>query len=545
MNYQEHHAHFLYGSGGIADEQSMRTGGIYNKTSGGPFIGKDERGRNCYGPNDQSGGVLIGGARGLKGSLITPWMIDGQLAHYHHVIMDWKGTQACLNSVMPDRRIVNYNPRKRHGLHSNRIDLLSYIHADSPTLVSDALQFAMDWIPYSSAPQAAYFEGNAQRTLAASIVTGARRWGRISLAHLSELMAGFGGDSTKWLDFEFELGEQPEEEIKEVARDLKAIRKQGGDSGGLRGIKGEIAKSFTCMMDPAIKDSVSNPDFCFSELMEDDCIPTTINMMESQEFAFTSAPIVRCFYAALRIYKYRAPHARPIWLCHDEIGNVGKWPSAVLQATEGAGYGLKAYFIAQSSAQLEALGPPGSAQKILNSCSLQIWTAVRDEIEARKVSSLFGTTTVRHDDFVQQRRARHNQQNAIMEMALGDGDPMRALMDMQHHGALASYQSKQQRLVITPDEVMNAPEGTAFVFLRGKLERPMILLIPPYWRRKELAGKYGPDPHFPKHGGDVEVATLFGQRVRKIISEDAPAYMRNWPQCRMTGKRLYVEGFRP
>jgi len=130
------------------------------------------------------------------------------------------------------------------------------------------------------------------------------------------------------------------------------------------------------------------------------------------------------------------------------------------------------------------------------------------------------------------------------DMIFNEADPIAAMTTAAHQERLLDHQQKIARDVRTVDEVINEKNDRAYVFMPGVLERPFLSTVPKYWQRRDLAGRYLGDPFHAKPG-TVEIATLWGQRHRKIVTTNAPAHLIDWPQYRETGLWSYVRGYRP
>lgn len=493
--------------------------------------------------------MISGAPRSGKGNVIVPMLVDGCLkgryGPVHIINSDWKyqnGRIAALQ-VRQGRHVITIAPREAR---SHRINPVSYLRADSPTLVADAKLFAANWIPYSGSPQGEYFEGNAQRITEAVIVTYARLYGSVTLPELADVVAGLGGVTEDWLSFEYHMSESPDASVRQVAEDLVGFRSKGNDGSGFNGIKNEIAKGFAGLSDPQWRKVLSPPfDFCGSDLTAHGGPPFLVNIAENQEFATVSAAILRAIYTSFVIYKRRVSAAstrEQLWML-DEIGNIGKWPMAVELATFGAGYGIRPVFVVQADAQFDNLAP--RASKIVpQACGTQIYLSARSADQASIINRLMGRTQIEYDDIAAQERARAERSKAIMG-ALHGGDPLEALIGASHYGRLAETKTKMARELRTVDEIVGELNSRAFVFMPGVLEKPFYANIPRNWRdRRDLTGAYLGDP-FHSKPGTVEIATRWGQRHRKIVTADAPRRIRDWPQYRDTGQYQYVKGFKP
>lgn len=534
-----------WGSAGFADARVRRRAGLNNGQ--GAYVGTDRAGRHCH--SDQVSALLIcGGARSLKGSLVIPHLVDGALRsgneHHHILALDWKGQDSLVGAlqVRQGRHCIAFNPRGKAAPY-HRINATAHLVRESPTLIPDALTTAASWIPETD-PKAAYFQRNAQKICAAVMITMARVNGVVTLPALSDKMSGLGDTSDEWLDFEYEISIQPEPQINEVATLLSNLREGTHEGGGWEGIKGEITKSFVCMMDPQLREALSPPfDFCFSDLNATDAPPHMVSILEDLEYATTSGPVVRALFTSALIFKRRALGSRPHFWLLQEIGNMGAWPLAQDLATISAGYGIRTAYVVQSTRQLDNL-KRGASEIIPNSCGTHVYLGTRSVEQAAIIQRQLGRMTLSRSDQKAIEHARAAKTRGILKMLNGEADPVQTMMDIKHQEILAQQPQKMGRDLRGIDEILNEPNGNAFVFMPGVLARPAHLKVIPYWQRRDLHGAYLGDP-FHNKPGTVEVATWFGQRMRKVITEPVPAAYADWPQYRDTGHWSYVQGARP
>lgn len=534
-----------FGSSGFANRAMRKRAKLYKRQ--GAYAGHDAAGRPCH-ADGQGALLLCGGARSLKGSVVTPWMVDGCLSDAsgsHHIIaLDLKRQDTVVGGlqVKQGRRCYYFNPRRAEGQPFHRMNPLEQLTAGSPTLAADAIHTAQNWIPNTD-PRAAYFEGMAQKIFAACAVAETREHGSTNLPRLADRMAGLGSTSEEWLSLEYLISIQPEPQINEVATMLQELRERDSDSGGMTGVKNEIARSFSPLIDGQMRDALSPPyDLSFKRLTEPDCPPCMVSIMEDLELATMSAPIIRTLFSAILIAKRRAPMtARPQFWCLQEIAHF-PWPLAESLATISAGFGIRTAYVVQSIEQLENI-KKGASKVISQSCAVQIYMGTRSVDQAALISRQLGKITLEYDDPAAIERARIAGSKAALQAVIG-GRPLDAVMEAAHQKRLASNRRKMARDLRTIDEVLNTNVGQAYVFMPGTLEKPFLANIPRYWQRRDLAGAYLGDP-FHSKPGTVEIATLFGQRHREIITEDAPPSIRDWPQYRDTGKWSYVRGHRP
>lgn len=536
---------YRHGSAGLADERMLAQAGLYSAQSG-LYLGHSLTSNRELRSDQQAALLLVGGARSFKSNHIIRWLVDG---HYndHIMNMDWKAQNGPIAQlqVLQGRRNIYINPRNRGGVPSHRLNPVSYMRGDSPTLIPDCKLFAQNMLPFSGSTNGQIFEATGQRWIEAIAVVLARINGAATLPIMADLSGQVGQLSDYWLGFEGHMASMADPFIQTVVEELKAARESNNpNTGGASGAKVEIAKAFSSLSDPQLREAVSPPyDFDFADMNKPDAPPHFVSVMEAQDYAQTSAPVIRSIYTCNVIYKRRAvgTSRRQLWVL-DEIGSIGSWPMAVDLATYGAGDGIRPVFITQSYAQLSRLAP--QAEKIIpNSCGTQIYKGIRDSYEARRISAMLGTQTIEVEDFHTNERARLENEQAVLQVLSGQIDPVQAGFEMAQRDSMLNHQTKAPRPVMTPDEITNMKNGQALVFMPGVLERPALVHVPNYWQCRQLTGRFMRDPYISPRG-KVEVSTRLGQRFKPIITEPVPSALADWPQYR-SGYWSYVKGYRP
>ncbi len=539
IDYDRHR----FGFAEFGSSETAKKAGLHNAKQG-LFLGYDNASIACR-SKQQAPILLVGGARSGKGNHIIPWLVDGAIDS-HVISMDWKGQNGAISQLQhhPEVRVINWAPRGC-DFPTHKINPLSYLRSSSPTLVGDAKLFSRSWIPFTGSKDGEFFQASAQRYVEAVIVHYAELHGEVDLPGLADLMEVFASDAKAWTDFEESMeADSSLSFVRSVAIEISGLRMSDNpNAGGLAGIIGEILKQFSCMSDPQIRETVSPPfDFDFSELADPKAHRTQVNIMEAMEFAQTSAPIVKALYTAALVYKRRSLRARPqLWVL-DEIGNIGSWNLAVELGTFGPGYGIRPAYIVQSITQLENLAKRASVI-IPNSCGTQIYKGIRDYNEALRISNMLGSMTVPVTDAVRDDKLMRQVGQLRMQQEFG-GDPFNtqmAIEDLQEQIGLTTPVSRQ---LLTPSEIMNIDKNECILFMPGQLKAPMILRIPDYWTRRDLAGRYLGDP-FHDEDGTVSIADgKGGARKAQIIAEDVPVIRSSLPQHKH-GKWHYVAGLRP
>ncbi|MBX9616145.1 MAG: conjugal transfer protein TraG [Caulobacteraceae bacterium] len=127
-----------------------------------------------------------------------------------------------------------------------------------------------------------------------------------------------------------------------------------------------------------------------------------------------------------------------------------------------AGYGLKAFLIAQSLNQIEKAYGPNNA--ILDNCHVRVAFATNDERTAKRISETLGTAT--------ELRAMHNYAGHRLSPWLGH---------------LMVSRQETARPLLTPGEVMQLPATDALVLVSGCA--PLRIRKARYYADRELAGR--------------------------------------------------------
>ncbi|MEM6385295.1 MAG: type IV secretory system conjugative DNA transfer family protein [Pseudomonadota bacterium] len=530
-----------YGSAKFADSREIARAGLHVRRDG-LFVGFDERGRGIY-SGGQSAVLLVGGARSGKGNFIIPFLTDG--AYRDTIIqLDPKGQNGAIAElqISQGRRVTAFSPR---GEVTNRINPLSHLTDASPTLVPDTKLFVLNWLPFNGAENAEYFIATGQRMIEGVTLALVELHGDITLPELAEAMAVFGSDDDLALALEDAMAKSRHGIARQVALELEARRKSDTpNAGGFTGAMGEVAKSFACLSDPQLRNAVSPPfDFSFAELTAEGAPPYLVSIQEAMEFMQSSASVIRALFTCALIYKRRTLGSRPqLWLL-DEVGNIGSWPLAVELATFGAGFGIRPVYVVQSTAQLDNLAKNAGAI-IPNSCGTQVYLGVRDPNEAQRLSRMLGTATIGVEDFANNERARIARKAAIRSVVMEGADPFEAAAQMAAQKQMAVHEAKLARPLMRPEEILAMPGDGVLVFMPGTLEHPIAARFAPYWKRRDLAGRYLPDP-FHGDGKYVSLRTFWGLRTGAVIEETPPPELEHLPQYGAGRSFRYIEGYKP
>ncbi|MFC3051792.1 type IV secretory system conjugative DNA transfer family protein [Kordiimonas pumila] len=528
-----------YGSAGFIDADDPALRPCFKKTPDSLFCGFVGN-RPLYW-NGMGGVLLTAGARGGKlRDILAYSMLDG-MYEGTLVMLDMKGECAYIsqNQTRLGKPCIYWNPLALHGgsLPQHRINPVDYIHADSPTLIADTKVFAENMIALSGSNNGEYFELRGREFLEAVILTIVDMDGALTLPRLYEIINLIPGNSEAWVEFAFQMNECGFEISRRIEEEIAESRH--GESAGMRGILGEIFKSFSALSDPVLLDSISPPyDFSLSQLCEGSQA-YNFYMMPPAEFIDGWRSVIKAIFVGAMIYKSRAPSApRQTWIL-DECAQLGSFPLVPKLFTYTAGIGIRPVAVYQSADQMELTGR-GAKTIIPSSAAVRIYFTIRDEEGSARLSRMLGHQTLEYDDTLTQGRDDMARKEAIHAM-LNGASPVETAHKLNHYRMAAKNRSKQQRLLRTPDEILKTPNDKAYVFM-DDVPLPIYADRRPYYKERSMAGRFHPNPYHPPIDR-VRVKALIGYRWKNIINEPVPACFAHLPQY-ADGMWSYVEGFK-
>lgn len=526
-----------YGSSGFAEPEHIPRS-YFNQTPDSVFVGY-VNGRALYW-HGMGGLALTAGPRSGKLRDILSYNIINGMYAGTLLVLDLKGELAAISRLQTIGRkfCIYWNPPGLHGLPQNRINPVGYIRIDSPTLVSDVKVLCENLISLkSSGNNGDFFPRRAREFMEGIILTIVKMDGVLTLPRLYEIINLIPTGSERWLDFAFEMSEAGFGISKRVEEEIAQSR--GDSSGGFRGIVGEIFKSVAALSDPTLMASVSPPyDFTLDQLCSSDQA-YNFYMMVPAEFIEAWGPIVKAILVGAMFLKSRAPAApRQTWLL-DECGQLGSFPLIAKLYTYGAGIGIRPWTVWQTTKQMNGIVQDGETI-ITASAAVRSYFAIRDGVSATALSNMIGKQTLEYDDELAHSRAALAKKEAVRAV-LGGADPIEEGIKLRHHNQAIEHRSKKERLLRTPDEVMNTPDGKQYIFMDGV---PYCIYADrkPYYEQRSLAGKFHPNPYHPPLDR-VRVKSFIWHRWRQIINEPVPSEYAHYPQY-ADGTWSYVEGYR-
>jgi len=527
-----------FGSANFANEFDLAKAGMLKQKANSLFVGFCGRRPLWY---DGAGGVLlVAGARGGKLRDFLGYSLCAGICRGSIVVLDLKGEleRVSQNQIKDKKFKISWNPTGLHGSPQHCINPLDYLNKDNPTLVSNLKIFLLNMIPPSGSTNGEYFEGRARELAEAICLTLVELKGVLTFPELYHVINLIPLNNEEWLDFAFEMSVCSHPISKRMEEEIAVSRNSQSD-GGFSGILGELFKNFSCLSDPVLLASVSPPfDFSFADPCGDQAYQ--VYLMPPADCIKAWAPVIKSMFVAGMIYKARKPQApQQTWII-DECAQLGKFPMVIDLFSIGAGMGIRPLAVFQSTFQIKVLG--SNADNIItSSAAMQILFAIRDYETATTVSNMTGSQTLVYDDELRQEQAHHAKRQAIQSILNGE-DFIAAGLNYAHNKQVSQMHAKQQRLLRTPDEVLNTPNDKFYMFT-DLLPKSFIGDRRPYYEQRFMAGRYHPNPYHPPLD-QVQVKTWFGKKWRAVITEPVPDQYAHYPQYK-DGYWSYIEGYRP
>ena len=230
--------------------------------------------------------------------------------------------------------------------------------------------------------------------------------------------------------------------------------------------------------DPVIAKVTGSSNWRIADLMEADA-PVSLYLVVPPGDISRTKPLMRLILNQIgrRLTEELNPASRPrrLLLMLDEFPALGRLDFFESALAFMAGYGIKAFLIAQSLNQIEKAY--GLNNAILDNCHVRVSFATNDERTAKRISDALGTAT--------EQRAMKNYAGHRLSPWLGH---------------LMVSRTETARALLTPGEVMQLPPGDEIVMASG---------LPPirgqkarYYADARLARRILPPPK-PDYGGVV------------------------------------------
>ncbi len=184
--------------------------------------------------------------------------------------------------------------------------------------------------------------------------------------------------------------------------------------------------------------------------------PVTVYVVIPPQYLRSHAAYVRTILVTFlrRCFHHGAQRNTTVHFFLDEVGNLGTGMETLLMAlTAGRGYGIRTMWMIQSLSQLFEMYPGEKGSTALSQFDYRVFFAVRDLPTAEYVSKCAGVTTIKI--------GQESDSVGISRPPWGTPG---------HTSVSHSYSTNVvaiPRPLITPDEVLTMPTGTALVFPPG------------------------------------------------------------------------------
>ncbi|WP_119165611.1 conjugal transfer protein TraG [Algihabitans albus] len=235
------------------------------------------------------------------------------------------------------------------------------------------------------------------------------------------------------------LGDRPHPVVAQAAREL--LNKSDNERSGVL----STAMSFLGLYrDPVVARVTNRCDWRIHDLIEGDR-PATLYLVVPPSDISRTKPLVRLVLNQIGRRLTEDLHAKRrhrLLLMLDEFPALGRLDFFESQLAFMAGYGLKAFLIAQSLNQIEKAY--GQNNAILDNCHVRVAFATNDERTAKRVSDALGTAT--------EMRAMKNYAGHRLSPWLGH---------------LMVSRQETARPLLTPGEIMQLPPHEELVLVSG------------------------------------------------------------------------------
>ncbi|HML91228.1 type IV secretory system conjugative DNA transfer family protein [Methyloceanibacter sp.] len=528
---------YRFGSAAWADEYALGAAGLF--TAKGPQIGYF--GKRALHLESDAPMLTIGGAGSGKLRDIIGYVVCNSPGQ-RMIALDPRGELSAISfhvHAQNGEYAYFWNPFGLHGLPQHGCNPLDLLKADSPNFHADSKFVARALVPVSGAAEGKYFEQRASGWVEALIKADVEGNGQTSLPRLAAIVNLIESGNPLWADILEAMIASCFDDVRRTAGEM--LVKQQDAPREFGSIMGEIYASLGFLDDPVLQRHLQSSDFSLEAL----CHPMRackIILIVPAEYLKQLAPVLRLMFTGTMLYKSRAPGAKRVMMLVDEAGQLGSFDALLQAFTYGRGAGIRPWAFFQDAGQITRhYGAPG-LQGFMGSAQLRQFFGVRDYQTAQLVANMLGSETLEYDDPRQQEAAKNMKRQALQRVMNGE-DAFAAMIDAAHHSRAAQIRTKQARKLMTEEEILSLPEDRQILFISGKNLKPVFAHKYPYFTRREMAGRYLPNPYHPP-SDRVAIASWRGRRWLRVIREGVPEAFAAFPQYR-DGEWAYLEGYKP
>ncbi|MEM7702518.1 MAG: type IV secretory system conjugative DNA transfer family protein [Pseudomonadota bacterium] len=516
---------FRNGSAHWASEQELKREGYFTRTKQSIHIGF-AYGRALYWSGD-SGGIINAGPRSGKLTGVIGYNACTGFSQNNQVFFDLKAEIAMVgrDQTAEMRSSWFWAPHKRFCRPQHKIDLMSHITLDSPTLIADITRLFEDSIPETEGGKNRFFELSAQGLCKSLSLSGVETEGFHSFETFNHNLGLLLQDNEETEDLIARMSASRFSDVRAAAGYI--ANGIASESNAFLSVVAEAQNAFRCLSDPDLLASISPP---FDVSLEEFCDHDSANLylMPLPDFVKSWAPIIRTFLTNLKLLKGRRPNAQKQDWWVDEAAMLAPFPLLAEVLNLGAGQGCRAFLVTQSFKQMKALVTDGDTL-LPAGAGMQIYFGVRDDETASRLSKSIGAATTYFDDDLKRSESALQKKHTLRRLLSG-GDPVKLGAEYAHHSRGEKHRSQQKRALIEGDEIRHLPRGKAIIFLDG-LSGPVLADLDPYYSNRPMDRRFQSNPHHPLKGMDrVRVKTWFGHAWRTVREKPVPPEFAHLPQ---------------
>ncbi len=531
-----------FGSANWADLSQLKRAGLLGRK--GAYICHDVTGKHKLRlPGDGSIAYFGGAGCGKSSGFYIPNLL-GDYFEGNSLQCDLRGELNAVSGLAASLQGYEHraiNPMGFAWAPQDRCNPFDHLCLDNPGLISDNRKTLMNvqTVGKDESGKSRWWEATALNDACMLNLAVLEANGHTSPKLFYEQLMRIEGDLDGWCNDLERMERSRFSDLQSWAGQIMQRQKEGRES--FNAPMSELYTSFAFMQDPLIANTLDGNDFSMGDLSDPEK-KIRIDMMIPMEYIGVWKPALRLLIGSAIIQKLRTNDAsNRVGFFIDECGQLGNFPSIPELYTFGRGAGCFAACAWQSYSQaVKNFGEKG-AEMILGSAQCRIFKAVRDMESARLVSEMCGSQTLQYDEPMEQAEARQFKRAAARRLIAGESF-IDLSYEMHHFSQKAQHQTKQQRQLITPAEVLNLPGDQLIAFISGMDIDPILGSSKPYFHHRDYAGLFLNNPYHDQER--VIVKARFGQKSRRVVSEAVPAKYAHLPQYR-SGQWRYVEGFFP
>lgn len=533
-----------YGSARFADIGELICAGLFRR--GGLPVGFFE-GRVIH-HHLKSGLLVIGGAGSGKSTAILVPII---LAGGRIIVLDVKGELAAIaldGLAHTGTSAWCINPYGLFGLPQHRVSLLGHLNASSAMLVGDSRRTCAALTGQDASGDNRFFQDKARFWLDGIMRGLVVERGGVSFASLADAIAMMRGDWDAWLTRAAHMAIHGPADLDAVFGEMVEMNK--GEARTFNGVAGELTNALAFMADPALRNTFVDPDqadFSLDVLTSGGTDGGIVFLIMPPELLATNAALIRAVFSTMRTLKQRAPSSPPVVMAIDEAAALGPFGEIAELFSIGRGFNLTPVVFYQDHGQIRRnLGPTGAMTLSANAgMELYLGGGIRDLETATHLSRRLGNQTIALDERLIQERAQHAKRRGFRAVLFEGADPWQVGLELRQMEFEAQHVKRQARALMEPNEILALPPEQTLVLAGGYNLPPFLAEKRAYFTRRDLAGRFFPNPYVERDPSRIRVPGWFGTRHRRIIEEAAPHRFSHLPQYSGGRPLRYVQGYPP